>query len=92
MSSIRPDTPICQSCGMPMQKEEDFGTSLDGVRNEEYCQFCFRNGQFADPDLTMEQQIENLVDLAVSQMNMTDEQAREMAYDTLPNLKRWRRE
>jgi len=32
---------ICQSCAMPMNKEEDFGTNADGSKNEEYCTHCF---------------------------------------------------
>ena len=31
--------PICQSCGMPLQKSEDFGTNPDGSKNQEYCHF-----------------------------------------------------
>lgn len=92
MSSIGPDTPICQSCGMPMRKEEDFGTNADGTYNHEYCQFCLIGGQFTDPGLTLQQQIENLVDLAVTQMHMEEEDARDMAYNTLPSLKRWHSE
>jgi len=33
---------ICQSCGMPMQKNEDFATNTDGSKNEEYCHFCYK--------------------------------------------------
>lgn len=77
---------------MPMRKEEDFGTSADGSHTGEYCQFCFRGGQFTDPSLTLQQQIENLVDIAVTQMHMAEEDAREMAYNTLPSLRRWRGE
>ena len=31
------DKKFCQSCGMPMEKTEDFGTNNDGGRNEQYC-------------------------------------------------------
>ena len=36
------DKKFCQSCGMPMEKPEDFGTSNDGGRNEEYCCYCYK--------------------------------------------------
>ena len=28
---------ICQSCGMPLEKEDDFGTNANGSKSEEYC-------------------------------------------------------
>lgn len=36
---------ICQSCGMPMQ-EDQYGTSKDGSKNEEYCCYCYKDGEF----------------------------------------------
>ncbi len=89
MEEREPESPVCQSCGMPMHLEEDFGTNGDGSMNFDYCQFCFKNGYFTIPDLTMEQQIERLVDIGVSTLNMPEDKAREMAENTLPSLKRW---
>lgn len=83
--------PVCQSCGMPMQKDGDFGTNGDGSKNEEYCHFCFKDGKFTDQEITMEQKIEKIVKIAVSQMNMSEAQAREMANNIIPKLKRWRK-
>ncbi len=83
--------PICQSCGMPLQKNEDFGTNTDGSKNQEYCHFCFEKGDFPDKGITMEQKIEKLVNIAVSQMNMPEAEARNMANKIIPTLKRWRK-
>lgn len=83
--------PICQSCGMPVQKNEDFGTNADGSKNQEYCHFCFEKGDFTDKGITMEQKIEKIVKIAVSQMNMPEAEAREMANKIIPTLKRWRK-
>jgi hypothetical protein len=80
---------ICQSCGMPMRRDEDFGTNTNGSKNEEYCHFCFQEGKFTEPDITMEQKIEKVVHIATSQMNMSEAQARAMANNIIPNLKRW---
>ena len=82
---------ICQSCGMPMQKDEDFGTNTDGTKNGEYCHFCFRDGKFADEGITMEQKIDKLVEIAVSQMSISKEKARAQANEIIPTLKRWRK-
>ncbi|MFA5777226.1 MAG: zinc ribbon domain-containing protein [Parcubacteria group bacterium] len=36
------ETSICQSCSMPMTKDEDFGTDEDGSKNWRYCSIVFR--------------------------------------------------
>lgn len=82
---------ICQSCGMPMQKDEDFGTNADGTKNGEYCYFCFKEGMFTDKGVTMEQKIDKLVEIAVSQMSIPKEKARAQANEIIPTLKRWRK-
>lgn len=81
--------PICQSCGMPMEKPDDFGKEKDGSRNEEYCHFCFANGEFTNKDITLEQMVEKLAGFS-GKMGMTEEQGREMARKMLPTLKRWK--
>ena len=37
---------FCQSCGMPLQKNEELGTNHDGSKNEEYCCYCYKDGAF----------------------------------------------
>ncbi len=81
--------PICQSCGMPMQKDNDFGTNLDNTKNKEYCSFCLKAGKFTDEGITMEQKIEKIVKIATSQLRVSETQARKMANDIIPSLKRW---
>ena len=86
---MKNDAPICQSCGMPMTKPEDFGTNADGSQNNEYCTYCYQSGQFTWNG-TMEEMIEKLVPMA-AQMGMTEDEAREMAKENLPKLKRWKK-
>ena len=81
---------ICQSCGMPMKRDEDFGTDAEGFRNEEYCCFCYQDGEFTDNGITLQEKINKLVKMGVSQLGMNEEQARKMAEGKLPGLKRWR--
>jgi hypothetical protein len=81
---------ICQSCAMPMKKEEDHGTNRDGSYNDDYCKFCFSKGKFTDEGITLNKKIEKLVSIGVSQLGMKEEQARMMAETQLPNLKRWK--
>ncbi len=49
---------ICQSCGMPLHNEEDFGTNENGSKNLEYYHFCFQKGRFTDEGITIEEKIE----------------------------------
>ena len=87
---MQSEAQICQSCGMPMEKSEDFGTNADRNRNEDYCCFCFKNGDFTSPDLTLEQMIDKLIGFA-DKMGMTQTQAREIAQKVIPRLKRWQK-
>jgi hypothetical protein len=46
----------CQSCGMPMHKDElGGGTSADGSTSLMYCSRCYQNGKFTSPDMTVDE-------------------------------------
>lgn len=46
----------CQSCGMPMKKDEKGGgTNADGSKSTIYCSHCFHAGRFTLPDFTAAQ-------------------------------------
>ena len=80
---------ICQSCSMPLTKDEEKGTNADGSLNEEYCVYCFVDGSFTKPDQTLAEAIaesEEYADMA----GMTKEEVRKYAEATLPGLKRWK--
>ena len=79
---------ICQSCGMPLKKDDDFGTDEDGSKNKEYCFHCFQGGKFLDEEITLQEKINKNVKFGV-QMGMTEEVAKDMAENILPKLKRW---
>lgn len=81
---------ICQSCGMPIKKEVDYGTEKDGGKSRLYCKYCFWNGKFTDEGITLQEKIDKLVQMAVNQLGMTQEQARIMAETKLPSLMRWK--
>ncbi len=84
----------CQSCGMILEKDSDKGTESDGQKSEEYCAFCYQQGQFVQ-DLIIEEQIEhNLQDLDAwnkeTGLHLSEQEAREELRKFLPQLKRWR--
>lgn len=80
---------FCQSCGMPLQKDEDFGTDKGGGKNEDYCVYCYKDGAFT-ADVTMDEMIafcaEHVDDW---DMKMTKEEAIAMMRENFPKLKRW---
>lgn len=79
---------ICQSCGMPMEKEELLGKNEDGSVNTEYCIYCYPNGEFNKPDETVDEMIETCIPFLVKE-GFTEAGAREHLEQTLKKLKRW---
>lgn len=38
---------MCQSCGMPFEKDpRGGGTNRDGTKSSDYCSFCYQKGKF----------------------------------------------
>lgn len=85
-----PKGPFCQSCGMPLTKSEDFGTSAEGFRGNDYCRFCFDRGRFTQPDATLSGMIDKCVSIMSQQRIMPEAQARALMSEMIPKLKRWR--
>lgn len=82
---------ICQSCGMPLEKDPNGGgTNEDKSRSEKYCSFCYADGKFKDEGITLQEKIEKNISMAVQKMNIPETEARNMAESTLPKLERWR--
>ena len=80
---------FCQSCGMPLQDEHILGTEANGNKSTEYCSYCYQEGKYTAPNMSMEEMIELGVS-ALKNDGMAEEQARGMLNGFLPNLKRWR--
>ena len=79
---------ICQSCAMPLERDEDLATNADGSKNQEYCCHCFKEGVFIDSDISMDRFIEKVSEI-MKGMQMPDDviiQTQAM----IPTLKRWR--
>lgn len=90
MSRQHPMGPFCQSCSMPLEKPEDFGTDIAGYRVNDYCHHCYANGAFAESDISMEAMIDRCVAIMAGQGIMPQPQARALLTDVVPKLKRWR--
>ena len=77
---------ICQCCGMPLE-DSLLSREPDGSFNEDYCKWCYADGQFAYQDL------QTLTDFLVEHMsneNWSAEQARAYFEAQMPQLQHWR--
>ena len=86
---------FCQSCGMPKDTPELFGTNADGSKNEDYCTYCFKDGKFTQ-DVTMDEMIdvclEHLDEFNKdSEKKVTADEAKTMMKEYFPTLKRWKK-
>lgn len=84
----------CQSCGMPLQNAEEFGTNADGSKNEDYCCYCYKEGVFT-MECTMEEMIEHCARFVDefnkgSEVTYTKEEAIANMKQYFPTLKRWK--
>ena len=82
----------CQSCGMPLETKKAGdcrGTNLDGSKSEKWCSLCYENGDFLNPDCTVEEMKEN-VDKALVE-NGSGRFMRWAAKRQLPTLERWKK-
>ena len=55
----------------------------------EYCQFCYKDGGFTNPDQTLDEMVQSSVDFMTANLGFTPEKASEMSNDIIPRLKRW---
>ena len=78
---------FCQSCTMPIDNIENRGTEKDGSKSNLYCKYCYQNGNFINPDRTLEQ-MRNIVLTQMHKMNLP-ENIIQQSLSTLPHLKRW---
>lgn len=79
---------FCQSCSMPLDKPELMGTEKDGSKSNEYCTYCYQNGSFVNPDMTLDEM--KTVVKEQMEIRKIDAGIIDMAVSGLPHLKRWR--
>ncbi|MCR5553226.1 MAG: zinc ribbon domain-containing protein [bacterium] len=81
---------ICQSCAMPMESAELYGTNKDGSINEDYCKYCYDKGEFIQK-VSMEEFIDMCSQFG-EQAGMTNEQMKKYCSSVFPTLKRWKKQ
>lgn len=80
---------ICESCGMPIISEEQLGTNKDQSKNQDYCIYCYKDGEFIDK-VTMEEYIKMCSNYG-EQAGMTNEEMKAHCEKLFPTLKRWKK-
>ena len=82
---------ICQSCAMSLTEEKYYGTNNDSSKNEDYCIFCFKNGNFTY-EITLNEMVDKGIDFLKrfgGLNNRNTEGIREMLNIMYSGLKRW---
>jgi len=75
---------------MPMKIDSDFGTNTDKSKNEEYCTYCYQQGAFTNPNITIDQMITACVGMMVK-FGTPEDEAKKMMQELIPTLKRWKK-
>lgn len=78
---------VCQSCGMPLDQPDLFGTEKDGSKSTVYCKYCYRDGKIVNPDMTFEE-MKTLVRTKLNEQHMPEDIISQ-AVAGLSKLRRW---
>ena len=85
-----PEQPVCQSCGMIMLNDSDYGTTHAGDPSHDYCKWCYEKGAFNG--MTMDETIERNAPYLAAASGMSQEEAVSFLGMLMPTLKRWANE
>lgn len=85
-----PKSYFCQCCSMPITDPELHGTEHDGHASEDYCKYCYQDGEFTAKDVNMDEFIEATADMEAQALNISREEAVSLMATLLPHLDRWR--
>lgn len=78
---------ICQCCGMPLSEDEMISKEVDGSFNEDYCKWCYTDGEFVYK--TLDDLVNFLIEHMPNPENMDNNSRRSMYKGYLTNLKHW---
>ena len=83
----------CQSCGMPLTKEEETATNKDGSLMHDYCIYCYKEGAFTS-DISMEEMIDvslvHMKEIFKDNPDFSEQEALNKMRGFFPELKRWK--
>jgi len=79
---------LCQSCGMLLKNDDFLGTEKDGSASENFCKFCYNQGEFV-AEMTMEDMINFCAPTVAEHDSIDVEEAKKLMEEVFPTLKRW---
>jgi hypothetical protein len=82
---------FCQSCAMPLEDGKTSGTEKDGTKSLKYCNYCYQDGEFTSPDMTLEE-MKKVLDDTIGKEGRKGKFYAWMGKMTLPKLERWKKE
>ena len=77
---------ICQCCGMPLEDDIMAKEIKDGSINEEYCKWCYKDGNFTYNDM---ESLISFCENTMSNETFSKQQVRDYMSNLLPKLKHW---
>ena len=80
----------CQSCYMPMDAADKFGTEANGNPSEDYCCYCYSKGEFTDGYQNFDDAVEGNIEFWKEDGDKSDDEARVRIKEVFPTLKRWK--
>lgn len=86
---------FCQSCGMPIEEAQLQGTEKDGAKSQEYCMYCYKDGEFTQ-EMTMQEMIDHCLQYLDdfnqdTNQQLTKKEAQQEMMKFFPTLKRWQK-
>lgn len=82
------NTSLCQSCGLPLGNEQIKGTEKNGLKNDQYCNYCYKDGAFTKPAMNLEE-MKNSVSTQMKKLKLPIYTIQK-AINILPTLSRWK--
>ena len=62
---------ICQSCGMPLNKDpKKGGTNADNSISDKYCSFCYKDGKFLDEGISLKEKIDKNIKIYLTMLKI----------------------
>ena len=75
---------------MPVDESAaNFGTEADGSSSSEYCNYCYRDGEFTDPHQSVDGMVASSVDFMTANLGFSVAEATELSNIVIRRLKRW---
>lgn len=74
---------------MPMSEDEHLGTEANGTLSKDYCVYCYRDGAFTEPEITIDEMAKRCGAIMSQLYDIPVKNAERFAREQISCLKRW---